>query len=88
MMDDRYWGMGTLGWILMVLFWVALIVAIVWALRELRPRSGTGRSPEAPEPAADDPFAILDRRLASGEIDPETYDELRDKLAEGRLLRR
>lgn len=88
MMDDRYWAMGGFGWLLMVLFWVVLIVAIVWALRELRPRSGTGQSPEAPEPAGDDPFAILDRRLASGEIDPETYDQLRDKLAEGRLLRR
>jgi putative membrane protein len=88
MMDDRYWGMGGFGWLLMVLFWVVLIVAIVWALRELRPRSGTGQSSEAPAPASDDPFAILDRRLARGEIDPETYDELRDKLAEGRLLRR
>ena len=88
MMDDTYWAMGTLGWLVMVLFWVLLIVAILWALRELRPQRGTGQSPEASEPAGDDPFAILDRRLASGEIDPGTYDELRDKLAERRLLRR
>jgi putative membrane protein len=87
MMHDSYWGMSAFGWLGMVLVWVLLVVAIVWALRELR--SGGGREPtEAPEPPAEDPFAILDRRLASGEIDPERYDELRDKLAEGRLLRR
>ena len=86
MMNESYWGMGAFGWFMMILFWVVLIVAIVWALRELRP--GDRRSPETPDPPAEDPFAILDRRLASGEIDPETYDELRDKLTEGRLLRR
>ena len=87
MMNDSYWGMGAFGWLVMVLFWVLLIVAIVWALRELR--TGGGREPSEPsEPRPEDPFAILDRRLASGEIDPETYDELRDKLAEGRLMRR
>ena len=80
------WGMSAFGWLAMVLVWVLLVVAIVWALRELR--SGD-REPSRPaEPPTEDPFAILDRRLASGEIDPETYDELRDKLAEGRLLRR
>jgi putative membrane protein len=87
MMNDSFWGMGAFGWLMMVLVWVLLIVAIVWALRELR--SGGTREPSEPrEPTTEDPFAILDRRLASGEIDPEAYDELRDKLAEGRLLRR
>ena len=87
MMRDGYWGMGAFGWLVMLLFWVLLIVAIVWALRELR-TGGDGRPAEPPEPRAEDPFAILDRRLASGEIDLETYDALRDKLAEGRLMRR
>lgn len=87
MMNDSYWGMGAFGWLMMVLVWVVLVVAIVWALRELR--TGGDRQPsEPPEPRAEDPFAILDRRLASGEIDPEAYDELRDKLAESRLIRR
>ena len=86
-MMDSGWGMSAFGWFGMVLFWVVLIVAIVWALREFR--SGESRpSTEPLEPRGDDPMTILDRRLATGEIDPETYDDLRDKLAEGRLLRR
>jgi putative membrane protein len=87
MMHDSYWGMSAFGWLGMVLVWVLLVVAIVWALRELRSGGDRAASPP-PEPPGEEPFAILDRRLASGEIDPETYDELRDKLAEGRLVRR
>jgi putative membrane protein len=87
MMHDSVWGMSVFGWLGMVLVWVLLVVAIVWALRELRSGGDSG-APAAPEPQAEDPFAILDRRLASGEIEPEAYDELRDKLAESRLLRR
>ena len=86
MMHDSVWGMSVFGWLGMVLVWVLLVVAIVWALRELR--SGGSREPSQPSEPPEDPFAILDRRLASGEIDPQAYDELRDKLAEGRLLRR
>jgi putative membrane protein len=87
MMYDSYGGMGTFGWLVMVLVWVLLVVAIVWALRELF--TGGDRQPsEPPEPRVEDPFAILDRRLASGEIDPEAYHELRDKLDESRLIRR
>ena len=86
-MYDSYGGMGAFGWLMMVLVWVLLVVAIVWALRELR--TGGDREPSAPpEPRPEDPYAILDRRLASGEIDPEAYEELRDKLAENRLIRR
>jgi putative membrane protein len=32
-------------------------------------------------PPAETPREILDRRVASGEIDLETYDRLREKLA-------
>jgi putative membrane protein len=87
MMHDSYLGMSAVGWLGMLLVWALLVVAIVWALRELRP-GGDHETPAAAGPQSEDPLAILDRRLASGEIDPDTYDELRDKLAEGRLLRR
>lgn len=70
---------GTDGgwWVLMSLFWVALIALIVWAAVRLFPaRGGNGPDREQPER----PEEILDRRLARGEIDPETYDTLRTKL--------
>lgn len=82
MMDTWDSGMGAAGWILMTVFWVALIGAIVWAVATLSParRDGSNVTRERPED-------ILDRRLAQGEIDPAAYDELRGKLRAGRAER-
>lgn len=79
-------GMGAGGWLLMSIVWIALVVSIVWAAVHLLPRrehsepSGPARLSSSRE---DDPLAILDRRLARGEIDVETYDELRKRLGAG-----
>jgi putative membrane protein len=55
----------------MLLFWGGLIVLVVWAVRQF---SGGDR------PAAEDPAAILKRRLAAGEITQEQYDQARRAL--------
>jgi len=82
MMDGWYGGMGAGGWIFMTLFWVALLVLIVWVGTRLFPTRGErGDELERPED-------LLDRRLARGEIDPETYDTLREKLRAARAERR
>lgn len=82
MMDGWYGGMGAGGWIFMTLFWVALLVLIVWVGTRLFPTRGErGDELERPED-------VLDRRLARGEIDPETYDALREKLRAARAERR
>jgi uncharacterized membrane protein len=74
-----HWGshMSTWGWILSI-FGMLIILALIagtlaWLLSELR----GGGSP-APEAAARE---ILDRRLASGDIASDEYDQLREKLA-------
>jgi putative membrane protein len=81
MMNGINDGMGAGGWVLMSVFWVALIAAIVWAVAALSaraPRASTAAGAlEAPED-------VLDRRLASGEIDENTYDALRGKLRDAR----
>lgn len=60
-------------WFFMTLVWVALVVVIVWAIATLtRPRDDRSREPT--------PQERLDRRLADGEIDGETYDELSSRL--------
>ena len=79
MMDGWYDGSGMGGgwWILMMVFWIGLIAAIVWAGARLFAQPGpTDHSGGAGER----PGEILARRLASGEIDAETYDALREKL--------
>jgi len=74
MMNGWYHDMGAGDWIFMSVFWVALLVAVVWVLTSVLP--GRGRPSESRER----PQEILDRRLAAGEIDAKTYDELRAKL--------
>ena len=82
MMDSWDGGMGVAGWLLMTVFWVALIAGIVWAVGNLSPsrRDGSTTAPERSE-------EILDRRLAAGEIDAAAYDELRNKLSAARAER-
>jgi putative membrane protein len=70
-------GMTAEGWVLMSVLWVVLIAAIVWALAALFGRTERSGSVTI----ADRPDEILDRRLASGEIDEKTYDALRAKLS-------
>ena len=76
-------GNGDAGWwLVMVLFWGLLIVAVVWSVASLFPGRGTGR-----EAAPERPEEILDRRLVRGEIDPDTYDRLQAKLTASRTER-
>lgn len=63
-------GLGVAGWALMVGFWLAVIGLVVWALIRLFP-SGARRL---------DIEAELDRRRATGQMDPATYQQLRDEL--------
>jgi putative membrane protein len=84
MMDGWWWDghMGAGGWLLMTLFWVALLAVIVWAVTRIFPARGGGESGPVERPEE-----ILDRRLARGEIDPQTYEELRAKLRASRAER-
>ena len=81
MMNGLNGGMGAGGWLFMSLFWVLLLVVIVWAAARLFPGSIATATGPAVEPAAERPQQILDRRLASGEIDVETYEQLRSKVS-------
>lgn len=84
MMDGWDGGMGVAGWFAMTVLWVVLIGVIIWAVANLFPGRG------AAEPTAgrsERPEEILDRRLALGEIDGSTYDELRNKLRAARAER-
>jgi putative membrane protein len=82
-MMDGY-GMGTAGWIMMFIFWAALLGLIFWAVVRIFPERRQASPPNAPD---ERPLEILDRRLAQGEIDPATYDELRARLT-GDAVRR
>jgi putative membrane protein len=76
------WGMhdddiGT-GWMVvmmlgMVIFWGLVILGVIWLVREFGTPHRRG--------GGDEPLAILDRRLAEGDISIREYEARRRKLA-------
>jgi putative membrane protein len=73
-------GMGPLGWLAMGLFWLILLGLIVWLVTRLLPAGSGGTT----RPAGESPLEILDRRLASGEIDLDTWQAQRAALLAAR----
>jgi putative membrane protein len=69
-------GMGGLGLLGIGLFWLILLGLIVWLVIRLLPGSSEQSTRRGGEPAAE----ILDRRMANGEIDMETWQAQRAAL--------
>ena len=74
----RYWDLGFgpmhgFGWIFMVLFWVAVIVLIVFLVRQTMSEKN---NEEKGKSALD----LLNERYARGEIDKPTYDQMKHDL--------
>ncbi len=79
-----YWGnhMGTGDWVFSIfgtLIILALIVGLIyWAV------SPNGGRSSAATATGESALEILDRRLASGELTVEQYEQLRETLGEAR----
>jgi putative membrane protein len=71
-------GSNWWGWLLMLLFWIALIgglaLAVAWALRR---GSSAGAAPDGGQRALE----LLKERYARGEIDKEQYEQIKRDLA-------
>jgi len=67
-------GMSWMGWMVggSIVFWVAIIALAVFAITRLAPRREHGG----------DALAVLDQRLARGEIDADEYRSRRGLLLE------
>ena len=66
------WGFGGIGFLWMVLFWIAAILLVVWAVRGIDER-GSGSRGRA--------LDILEERFARGEVDAEEFTARRRELA-------
>ncbi|PKN63391.1 MAG: hypothetical protein CVU57_20020 [Deltaproteobacteria bacterium HGW-Deltaproteobacteria-15] len=77
MMDG--WGMGWIGGIFMILFWILIVVALVLFIRWLvqNTRGGTTSSRTESSRALD----ILKERYARGEIDKQEFEEKKRDLS-------
>lgn len=84
--DDASWAHPVLGGLLMLLFWVALVLATVLIVRGLTGK-GDRRPPMPPPPRRSDLTAreALDLRFANGEIDDSEYKRIRVLLDAERL---
>ena len=69
-------GMGSLGWLGMGVFWLILLGLIIWLVVRLLPGSGGGTTRYSGESSLE----ILDRRLASGQIDTQAWQAQRAAL--------
>ena len=71
-------GMGSIGWIGMGVFWLVLLGLIVWLVMRLLPgSSGSGGTTRS---TGESTLEILDRRMASGEIDTKVWQTQRAAL--------
>ena len=77
MMGGWAWGMGLLGGLGMLLFWGLIIGLVVWLVVTLT-RSGPSGASRSAQP--DTALETLRHRLAAGEITPQDFDALRQKL--------
>lgn len=69
-------GIGAVGLLGMGLFWLLLLGLIVWLVVRLLPGNGEQPTRTTGESAVE----ILDRRMATGEIDLETWQTQRAAL--------
>ncbi len=65
-------GMG-FGWIYMIVFWAAVIAAIVYLVKFVENKSGS-------DPWLENPLDALKRRYAKGEITKEEFKRVKDDL--------
>ncbi len=76
MMTGFGMGFGWFGFLMMAIFWIAIIAAALWFIRNLFPQNNNTNSGEMP----DTPLTILKKRYARGEISKEEYEKMRFHL--------
>ncbi len=67
-------GWWLLGLGMMVLFWIAIMLLVIWAIRSLFPRQKLSRH--------DQMLETLRRRFAAGEINAAEFEQARARLEE------
>lgn len=77
MMNGFGMGFGGFGFLLMAIFWIGILVAVVWFVGNLFPRSNSSHSTANRPESADD---IVARRYARGEISKDEFEMIRHNL--------
>lgn len=76
-------GVGDMGIVYLVIFWVVVIAFAIWLVCRLFPRATNDPSPPSVAQRSDrseSPLEILQQRYARGEISRTEYEEMRHDL--------
>ena len=68
------WGLG--GGIMMIIFWAAIVLFIVWIVREVGGRNNSDKTRHGKSA-----IEILEERYAKGEIDKKEFEEKKKDLS-------
>ena len=68
------WGLG--GGIMMIIFWAAIILSIIWIVREVGSRNNSDKTRHGKSA-----IEILEERYAKGEIDKKEFEEKKRDLS-------
>ncbi len=78
-------GAGLIGMTIMMIFWLAIVVGIVflvaWLVRQSGQTGHTGGTAAGPEGSHETPLDIIKSRYARGEIDKAEFEEKKKDLA-------
>ena len=76
MMTGFGMGFGWFGFLMMAVFWIAIIAAAIWFFSNLFPQNKQSTNGSESETAV----AILKKRYARGEISKEEFETMRHDL--------
>ena len=81
--NDGVWGGGNaMGWfgggLMMIVFWAAIILFVVWLVREV---SGSNKKQDGREHHGKAALEILKERYAKGEINKEEFESKKRDLS-------
>jgi len=72
------YGMGWLGWIFMIIFWIVVIAGVVLLVRWI---VSTGEKSRGPQLSKDTAIDILKKRYAKGEVSKEEYERMKKDIS-------
>ncbi|MFC1998864.1 SHOCT domain-containing protein [Chloroflexota bacterium] len=72
--DGAISGWGIVGIVLMVIFWIAVIVLVIWGIKRLTQRTTIITSTGTP-------LEVAKERYARGEISKEEFEEIKNNLS-------
>lgn len=80
MMTGFGMGFGWIGYLMMAIFWIAIIATAIWFFSNLFPQNKQTKEQPTSGDQSETTVTILKKRYARGEISKEEFETLRQDL--------